>query len=427
MSLYSSLYTGVSGMQTTSQELSVVGDNIANANTIGFKQSRAAFADVLGQNLATGAGEVGLGSRLQAVQKILTQGALTQTGMATDLAIQGGGFFMVEGPGGENYYTRAGQFTVDQDGYLVNLDGLQVQGYQADSAGQVSGSLGSMVVGAAQYPPQVTSTVTMRGNLDASDTITPPFDVNDIPGTSTGEPQPITLYDSLGNAIDAEIHFTKTAANTWEYHVVTDGANDADGTAGTPEIIGRGTLTYNTDGSLQSHAVDGAFAFDPINGTAPQPITYDFGTAILDGGTGFDGMTQFGYPQSVQFINQNGFAAGDLTSVTVEDDGTITGAFTNGQTRALGQVVLADFEAADQLQRIGGNLFSATDAAGEPNIGRAGTGGRGRIVAGALEQSNVDLASEFVRMIVAQRGFQANSKTVTTSDQLLDTLIQVKR
>jgi flagellar hook protein FlgE len=429
MSLYSSLYTGVSGMQTTSQELSIVGDNVANANTIGFKQSRAAFADVLGQNLATGAGEVGLGSRLQAVQKILTQGALTQTGMATDLAIQGGGFFMVEGPAGENFYTRAGQFTVDQDGYLVNLDGLQVQGYQADSAGQISGSLGSMMVGDAQYPPQITSTVTMRGNLDAGEDIIPApgFDVTDIANTTSGDPQPVTLYDSLGNAIDAEIHFTKTADGAWDYNVVTDGSNITGGTAGTPEVIAGGSLTYNPDGSLQTHAPNAALVFNPVGAVNPQPLTFDFGTAIADGGTGLDGMTQFGNPQSVQFINQDGFAAGDLTSVTVEDDGTISGAFTNGQTRALGQVVLADFEAADQLQRIGGNLFSATEAAGEANIGRPGTGGRGRIVAGALEQSNVDLASEFVRMIVAQRGFQANSKTVTTSDQLLDTLIQVKR
>jgi flagellar hook protein FlgE len=415
MSLYSTMYTSVTGLQTTSQELGVVSDNIANANTIGFKQSRASFSDIMGANLGS-QGQLGLGARLQAVQKILTQGALTSTGLATDLALQGPGFFMVAMPDGQTAYTRAGQFTIDNEGFLVNLDGLRVQGYQATADGTVGGALGNLLVGEASTPPQATESVEFAGNLDASAVDSGiAYDPNDPDSyefsTST------VLYDSLGNAVSATIHYKKTAnPGEWETHVVVDGANQQGGTAGVLTEVDSGTLTFDTDGNLTAQAMTGAPGFLPVGATQPQPVTY-----------AFDDMTQYAGPSAMSFISQDGFAAGELANIRIENDGTIMGAFTNGESRALGQVAVADFSAADQLERVGGNLFRATRGAGEPVFGAPGTGGRGSIVAGALELSNVDIASEFVRMIVAQRGFQANSKAITTVDTLLGELMQLKR
>lgn len=426
MSLYSSLYTGVSGLQTNSQELSVVGDNVANANTIGFKKSRAAFEDILGQNLATAGGEIGLGAKLSHVQKILTQGALTTTGLATDLALQGDGFFMVKGTDNVNYFTRAGQFTVDEDGYMTNLDGLRVQGFGADEQGNIAGVVSELQIGAASSLPNPTSEVVMQGNLDASAAAPINAPIDPLDPDSYNFSNSTTLYDSLGNAISATAYFASDGAGGWSYEVYTDGANVTGGTPGTATQILDGTLTYGTDGELIDHTQN-TTTFDPAGATAPQTVTLNFGDPTNAGGTGLGGMTQFSNPSSVSFLNQDGFGAGELANVRIEQDGTITGAFTNGQTRPLGQVAVADFTAADQLDRIGGNLFAATATSGEPNVGVAGTGGKGTVVAGALEQSNVDLASEFVRMIVAQRGYQANSKTVTTADSLLNELIQIKR
>lgn len=415
MSLYSTMYTSVTGLETTSQELGVVSDNIANANTIGFKQSRASFADIMGANLGT-RGQLGLGARLQAVQKILTQGALTSTGLATDLAIQGPGFFMVAMPDGQTAYTRAGQFTIDNEGFLVNLDGLRVQGYQANAAGAVGGTLGELQVGDASTPPQATSEVEFAGNLDSSAVDSGlAYDPND-PDTYEFSTSTV-LYDSLGNAVSATVHFKKTAVpGEWETHVVVDSASQQSPTTTPLTEIDSGTLTFDTDGNLTAQTMTGAPGFSPVGATQPQAVTYTF-----------DDMTQYAGPSAMSFISQDGFAAGELANISIDNDGTVTGAFTNGETRALGQVAIADFSAADQLERAGGNLYRATRAAGEPVVGVAGTGGRGTLVAGALELSNVDLASEFVRMIVAQRGFQANSKAITTVDTLLGELMQLKR
>ncbi len=431
MSLLASLYTGQSGLRANGLDLSVIGDNIANANTIGFKGARTAFEDAIAQTLigvqsASGA-ERGLGARVQAIQRILTQGALLNTGLATDLAIQGNGFFMVSGSvDGQqgSFYTRAGNFTVDAEGYLVNLDGLRVQGYSADATGALSRMLGDLKVGDATSSPRATTTITMKANLQADATIPPAWDITDPDGTSnfsTG----VTVYDSLGRPIEVEVYFRRTAAGSWEWHAVTDGSNVQGGTAGTLSEIADGTLTFDTEGKLVSQTANSNF--NPVDAVQPQALTFDFGDDTSSGGTGLNGITQFASPSAVSFLNQDGYASGDLASVTIESDGTIVGTFTNGQTRTLGQVALADFEAPDQLRRIGGNLYAETQDSGQPTIGEAGAGGRGSIVSGALEQSNVDLATEFIRMIGAQRGFQANSKVISTSDQLLAELMTLKR
>jgi flagellar hook protein FlgE len=424
MTLSSSLNIGAAGMAANSTELNIVGDNIANANTIGFKGSRAAFEDMLGASLAGVNGQVGLGTRLQAVQKILTQGALTTTGLATDLAIQGQGLFIVK-DGAQSYYTRAGQFTLDNEGYMTSLEGLRLQGYQADAFGNVTGSMGDLLVGEATSPPRTTTEVMIRANLDSSAEIVGPFDPLN-PSSTSNFSTTTTVYDSLGEAYEVTLYFEKTADAEWTYHAMVDGDTVSNGNPGELTEIAGGTLTFDTDGKLldsQQFNDD----FQPLGATAPQPLVFDFGNAINNGGDGTGGITQFSAPSATTFVSQDGFAAGDLARIAIDDGGNIVGTFTNGQARVLGQVALADFPAPDQLDRIGGNLFAANPAAGQPAIGEAGAGGRGILVAGALEQSNVDLASEFVRMIVAQRSFQANSKTISTADQLLAELVQLKR
>lgn len=427
MSLISSLYSGATGLAANSLELSVVGDNIANANTIGFKSGRAAFEDALAQSLIGGGGQRGLGVQLQAVQKMMTQGALMGTGNATDLAIQGSGFFVVQGNanGREGmFYTRAGEFTVDNQGFLTTLGGLRLQGYAADPTGELGRSLGDLQVGGLSSPPHATSDVTIRANLQADAEIKAGWDLDDPAGSSNFSTS-VTIYDSLGKAHQSDVYFCRTADGEWEWHAVVDGSSVDGGTAGVNEEIASGTLSFDTDGKLVSQTQGSSF--NPAGATGGQAITFSFGDPIDEGGTGLKGITGFAKPSAVSFLNQDGYDAGTFSSVAIESDGTIVGTFTNGQTRVLGQVAVADFQAPDQLERIGGNLLAATQGSGQPNVGVASTGGRGGVVSGALEQSNVDLAGEFVRMITAQRGFQANSKTLTTADQLLSDLIQIKR
>jgi len=420
--MISSLYTAVTGLAASSQELGVIGDNIANANTIGFKGGRAAFEEALASSLLGGSSGAGLGVQLQAVQRILTQGALLSTGVATDLALQGPGFFVVRGnhAGREGtFYTRAGQFTVDGDGYLVNLDGLRLQGYGADAAGDVGSALGDLAVGAASSPPRPTERVLLRANLNADAELVGAWDPAQASATSNFSTS-VTAYDAIGRAHQIEVYFRKTADGAWEWHALADGAGLEGGTAGTPAEVASGTLSFDADGKLTGGTQ--ASTFQPRGAAGPQALQFDFGTA---GGT--SAITQFADTSAVSFVSQDGYGAGELTAVSVDASGRVVGAFTNGQSRVLGQVAVADFAAPDQLERLGGNLYGVLPAAGEATVGVPGSGGRATIASGALEQSNVDLAGELVRMMTAQRGFQANSKTITTADQLLADLIQLKR
>jgi flagellar hook protein FlgE len=429
MSLITSLYTGATGLEGNTVDLSVIGDNVANASTIGFKGSRAAFADLMADNLiGGGSGERGLGVRLQMIQKILAQGALTTTGLATDLAIEGGGMFVVKGNASGQagtFYTRAGQFTVDKDGLLVNLDGLRVQGYSADSTGQIlTAAVGDLKVGSATAPPRPTGKVTVHANLQSDATAPAAFDVADPTATSNFSTS-VGVFDSLGKSHQVDVYFRKNGAGDWEWHALSDGGGLTGGTLGTPLEIAGGTAAFDAQGRLTA-VTNGASTFNPLGATNPQPLTFDFGTPF-PGGTGLDGITQFAAPSSTSFLNQDGAASGELARVSIDSKGQVVGGFTNGETRALGQVALASFAAPDQLMRVGGNLFTEMPASGVPNVGMPSTADRGSLVSGALEQSNVDLAAEFIRMIAAQRGFQANSKTITTADQLLAELMTIKR
>ncbi|MBS2022402.1 MAG: flagellar hook protein FlgE [Deltaproteobacteria bacterium] len=427
MSLLTSLYSGVSGLETNSQDLTIIGDNIANANTIGFKQTRAAFADQLAQSVI-GAGQIGLGSKLEMAQRILTQGSLTATGNALDLALQGNGMFVVHGSQDgttSDFYTRDGRFSVDSQGYMVNLAGMRVQGYEADQTGAITSTLGDLSFGTATAQPQPSSTIKLKANLDASaNVIAAPFDPAN-PTVTSNFATSTTIYDSLGTAHQASVYFRKTGAGTWEYHMLTDGAGVQGGTPGQPTEIGTGTMSFDAQGKLVDSTQSSSF--NPNGATQPQALTMDFGTSTTAGGTGIDGLTQYASSSTVTFASQDGWASGELSGVQIANDGTINGSFTNGQTRPLGKVAVATFSAADRLSRVSDNLSAATTESGQASVGLAGTGGRGQIAAGALEQSNVDLATEFVRMISAQRGFQANGKTINTADQLLQELISLKR
>jgi flagellar hook protein FlgE len=426
MSIMTSLYSGTTGLEANSTELSVIGDNIANANTIGFKSSRVAFEDTLSQNIVN-SGQMGLGTRIQLVQKIMTQGALTSTGLATDLALSGNGFFMVNGAHDgkvSNYYTRAGQFTLDKDGYLTNLDGLRVQGYMANAVGVIGGAPADLGVGNAGSSPNPTATIQVKANLQSDATVPPAWNPADPVGTSNFS-SATTVYDSLGAAHEVNIYYRRSGNGTWEWHGMADGGGLAGGTAGTLEQVANGTLTYDSAGRLSAQTQ--ASSFNPVGANGPQALTFNFGDPTGSGGTGLLGITQFSSASSTTFISQDGYPSGQLASISVDTQGVVTGAFTNGQSRALGQVAVATFQGEERLERVGGNLFQVTPESGAPAIGAPGEGGRGSVVAGALEQSNVDLASQFVRMIAAQRGFQANSKTISTADQLLAELMTLKR
>jgi flagellar hook protein FlgE len=446
MSLVGALYVGASGLDASSTELSVVGDNIANSGTVGFKAARTVFADAMAQQLIGATGQMGLGVTTMTVQKLFSQGGFTTTGLATDVAIQGNGLFVLQGNhGGEEgtFYTRNGQFTIDKDGYLGSLEGLRVQGLQADATGTVtSGLLGDLQIGNASAPAKATDAITIRGNLNQ--TATPvAWDATNPKATSNFTTS-MTVYDSLGKAIQLDIYFCKDdpadpntplaagESGTWTYHVMTDGANLGADAAGNPDPSGptevaTGSLHFDTAGRLLSNSTT-TNGFNPKDAASGQTLTFNFGTGISDaGGSGLDGLTQYAATSAVSFVTQAGSSSGSLSSITIGQDGTVTGGFTNGQTRTLGQLIIANFKAPDQLGRVGGTLYTEKPQSGPPTLGTPATADRGSVTAGTLEQSNVDISKEFIRMIAAQRNFQANSKTLTTADSLLAELMQLKR
>jgi len=422
--MLTSLFTGISGMNANGLALSVIGDNIANMNTIGFKSSRTLFGDVLSQTIM-GTSQVGRGVFVNDVMPQFTQGSFESTSNVLDMAIEGDGFFIVNDSGG-NYYTRAGQFSIDKDGYIVLANGMRLQGYTGIDAG----GLGDINVTNVNSSPTATSKVTLSANLDSRGSIPPPFDVTN-PNTTSNFSSSITVYDSLGNGHVITIYFRKAVeaptGNTWQWFTVV-GASDS--YSGNTEVQAQGTLSFTNSGALNSESSitypGGGFDF---NGGAAQDqqIVFDFGKSIAEAGTGLDGVTQFGSISATIFQNQNGYAAGSLKSVTVSREGVITGIFTNGQTRSISQVALAKFTAPTELTKMGENLFAESYESGQPIIGTPGGAGLGQLLSNTVELSNVDLAEEFVRMILSQRGFQANSRIVTTTDEMLQELVNLKR
>jgi flagellar hook protein FlgE len=432
MSILRALNTGATGLQSHGEALGVVGDNIANVNTVGYKRSRADFEDVLGRSIAGSAAvpQAGAGSRLAHIEQMWTQGALLTTESPTDLALTGDGTFVVSGTVGGmtgNFYTRAGQFHVDASGRLVNPNGLRLQGYGVNEDGMVNGTIGDLVVDAGTIPASATTQVDLAANLDANAAVPAlPWDPADPGGTSNFSTA-VTTYDSLGNAHQITVYFRKTADNAWDWHAMADGAEIQGGTPGVPTEGASGSLTFTTDGALDTETV-AASSWNFVGATGGQAIAFDFGTSVTtDGGTGIDATTQFGSASTTTGISQDGFAAGTVAGIAVDSDGTVSGVFTNGQRRTLGQVVVADFANVGGLARAGDGLWVETKDSGAALVGAAESGSRGSIVAGALEQANVDLGREFVDLIAYQRGFQASSRIIQAADEMYGELVNLRR
>jgi flagellar hook protein FlgE len=404
-----SLYAGISGLNANSWAMSVIGDNIANVNTTGFKSSRPSFANLLNQSLAGYTGnEVGKGVTVAGLDAVWNQGSLETTGNATDLAINGKGFFIMS-DNGQELYTRAGAFHFDQDGNLVNSEGLVVQGWDVSSGGIVGGATTDVMVPmGGTVPAQATQEFITNVNLDATAVDGETFSTSFI------------VYDSLGNDIPLTITFTKTVnPNEWTW------AATIPATAGAMAGGDTGTLTFNPDGSLAAGGADPNMTINWSTGaTSPQVISWDlYDTAAASNGS----VTQHAVPSITSFTNQDGYLAGTLQSITINEDGIITGTYSNGQINNLYQIAVADFPSYAGLTKLGGNLYAASLDSGQVLRGVPGQGSMGGLSTNSLEMSNVDLATEFVRLITTQRAFQANSRVITTSDEILNELINIKR
>lgn len=427
MGVLSSLYTGVSGLVAQGEALGVVGDNIANANTVGFKASRAEFQDILSKDLKgiLGGNQIGRGTKIGAVNPIISQGNVDSTDKATDLAISGEGYFQVKGTDGTSY-TRDGSFHFDREGYLVSNDNQRVQGFQADERGTILNKTGDIRFPRALIPAKPTKELKMDLNLDSRVDATKKFDIKDPYATShfsTG----VEVFDSQGNKHLMTMFFNKTEDRNWEFRGTVDGKEISGGTPGELGEVCKGTLKFNVDGKLDEQKItDSKFNFAG-GALQDQKIKINFGDAIKEGGKGVDGTKQYGKDSDLITWHQDGAAAGTITNLSFNDQGVLTALYSNGEAQDLSQIALAKFENPEALFKVGNNRLKESRDSGQAALGASGRAGRGKLFAKSLERSTVDLAAEFVNLIQNQRGFQANAKTITTTDELLGEVIQLKR
>ena len=428
MGVLSSLFTGVSGLAAHGEALGVIGDNIANANNTGFKASRAEFQDIVAKSLKgiLGGNQIGRGTKIGAVNPILIQGNIDQTEKATDLAISGDGYFVLRGSDGQSF-TRDGSLHFDKDGYLVTNDNQRVQGYQADEDGKIINQMSDIKFPRALIPAKGTSEIRIDLNLDSREPIAVPFDPKDPYGTSQYSTS-IEVYDSQGNKHLVNMFFRKTADRTWEYKGLVDGSEVVGGNEDEMAEVVAGRLTFTVDGKLDTEEVTNS-AFNFAGGALQnQQIKIDFGDAITtDNGKGLDGTKQYGSKSDLIGWSQDGSSAGTVNNLSFNEEGILTALYSNGQTQDLAQVVLAKFENNEGLFKVGNNRFKESRNSGEASIGKARHSGRGHFFSKSLERSTVDLALEFVNMIQTQRNFQANAKTITTTDEMLAEVISLKR
>ncbi|MBX6351121.1 MAG: flagellar hook protein FlgE [Clostridia bacterium] len=407
------LFSGVSGLQNHQVRMDVVADNIANVNTIGYKASRVLFAEAMAQMLR-GAGapqtsvggtnpmQVGLGVQVAAIDAILSPGSTQTTGVNTDMAIDGAGYFVLQTAEGLAF-TRAGAFSRDAQGYLVAPDGSRVLGWQADATGTLptldATNLGPIQIDEATTLPAIASTqAVFTGNLDAQ--------------TATGATfsSTVVVTDSLGVQHTLVLTFTKTATpNEWDWSLA-DSANPS-----IPLVTsGANPLTFDTSGQVTANGTF-AYTYAPGGGAANMPLNFDLTR-----------LTQYAEASGVHG-EADGHGPERLASLGVDASGTITGTFSGGDTLVLGRVALATFTNPAGLTRVGGNLFQSSANSGDPDIGAPGTGPRGLVIPGSVEMANVDLAQQFTDMITTERGFQANARIITTADEMLQELANLKR
>ncbi|MEM1404362.1 MAG: flagellar hook protein FlgE [Pseudomonadota bacterium] len=420
--------TAISGINAANSDLGVISNNIANASTTGFKTSRAEFADVYATSLlGAGGNAIGLGVTLAGVTQEFGQGNISFTNNSLDLAINGGGFFQLSRDGALEY-TRAGNFQVDNEGFIVSNQGARLQGFQVDGQGDVTGQLGDVRIDTSLLDPNQTSNVSYTTNLDSRD-VAPgggfaaggPYDAFAVPATV---PTPTdfnattstTIYDSLGNPHVLSLYYVKTAVpNEWEVYSLIDGQSQNAGAAQ--------TLTFTSNGQFDPASATGVTitGWNPVdntgaaNGAAAQTFDVDLAST-----------TQFGTPFQVSSIIQDGFAAGQLRGIEIDDTGITFARYTNGESRALGQIALANFNNVNGLQPVGDTNWVETFSSGPPNLGEPGTSGLGGIQSAALEGSNVEITEQLVDLIVAQRNFQANAQVIQANDAITQTVINLR-
>jgi len=419
-----SFSSGLSGLSANSTYLSVIGNNLANINTVGYKASDISFADLVSQTVGSTSAnptQIGLGVVTGSISPVFTQGNIENAAEPTNVAIQGQGFFIVKDPNsGGDAYTRAGKFSFNEDGALVSPDGWLVQGYTTKNA--TTGAINTtgqptdiIVPPGVLQAPVATSSITTQINLDANATIDP---------ANPEYTQSVQIYDSKGTAHVLTLVFNKTGAGAWNVSVTAPTA-DLTGATTPPatSISGPTNLTFNAQGQLTAPTADIVIPTQNwANGATSPAITWD-----IIPPTGIPTITSYDSPSAAPSITQNGSAAGQIDNITVNSAGEIIASFGAGQTITVGQLAMANFNNPKGLQKLGGNHYGQTQAAGVANIGVAGTGGRGTITGNALESSNVDMAQEFTKMILAQRGYQANARSITTADEVLQETLQLKR
>jgi flagellar hook protein FlgE len=446
-----SFQQGLSGLNTTSKNLEIIGNNIANAGTFGAKSSRAEFSDFYAAALNGSASpSAGIGTRLATVAQQFTQGGITATDNPLDIAISGRGFFQVSDGVSPTQYTRNGQFKVDRDGFVVNNAGYKLLGYSADVAtGAIQPGLAVPIqLPTAGVEPQATKAIAMQYNLDSREKVTLPataplIDFNNADTYNDAKSQ--TVYDAKGQPITLTYYFQRTSAPTkadpvapeqWSMFITANGVS-VGGTEAAPEPVT--SITFAADGLAPTAASVGTL--DAATGKLSIDLPSILGGPIADDDTNPDNnplplpldgvqlqldLTQIASPFSLTDLSQDGFAAGQLVSIGVEDNGIVTARYSNGQTKSTGQVEIANFRNLQGLQPVGDNMWTQTFASGDPVTGVPGEGNLGVLQSGALEESNIDLTAELVNMITAQRVYQANAQTIKTQDQVLQTLVNLR-
>jgi len=436
MGISQAMYTGVSGLTINADGMSVIANNIANANSKGFKRDRAEFEDLLSVDLGTGNSQLGRGAKLREIKTIHSQGGLQVTDSLTDLAIQGQGFFIVSNPNTEvqesagKFYTRVGSFQFDKDGYLSDAIGSRVQGYIADVDGNLTSRLSDVRIQTSNVPPAATRNVMMNVNLDSrKEPLEIDFDIN-APEKTSNFSNTISIFDSQGRTHQMTVWYNRIPDDegiSWQWRATVDGkeVSDSDGPI---KQIANGSLKFDQKGNLIGEETE-ASEVNFVGGALPQQLLkFDFGKNMgEEGGNGVNASTCIAAKSNTQFHNQDGFESGNLKSLKIGLDGVVTGLFTNGLQKTIGALAIGNFENQNGLQKAGRNMFYATQESGPAKIGLPQTGTRGSIYSSSLEESNVDLATEFVNMIMTQRAFQANSRSITTTDTMVEEVVNLKR
>ena len=418
-----SFQQGLSGLNASSKNLEVIGNNVANANTIGSKSSRAEFGDMYAS--AMSGNNIGIGVNLQAVTQQFTQGNITTTSSPLDIAINGQGFFEVTN-GSQTLYTRNGQFQADKDGFIVNNAGMKLVGYPASTDGTIQpGAASALQLPTAGVDPQATSKIDIEMNLDSrkattapAATVTPQIDFSDA--TTYNDATSVTVFDAKGQDVALTYYFQKSATDTWNVYATANGTSVNVDASGNPLPVT--SISYPANGGTPTSPTGTVALNIPASTNAAGATTLAISGIALD----LTKTSQFGSVFGVTSMSQDGYAAGQLTGVTIEESGIVTATYSNGQSKPAGQLELATFRNPQGLNPLGGNMWARSYASGDPTVGSPGSANFGKLQAGAHEESNVDLTGELVNMITAQRVYQANAQTIKTQDQVLQTLVNLR-